>query len=1068
MSTLAIHCLGPLDIRLDDRPLAGFETQKARGLLVYLACHAGQPLSRAHLASLLWGESAPDHASRSLRQALVNLRRILPANVLCADRETVTFNPPAGFFLDVAVFAADPAAAELYRGDFLQGFDMRAAPQWEEWLMAQREAHQAHALAALEALAARHAARGEYGAATACWQRALAIDPWRESAHQGLMRVYLLSDQRSAALTQYQRCQAALQAGLGVAPLPETEALHERIRDGTDADATDLPPAATVFQLPFTGRGELHAQLMAAWQAAGRGGPRLLLVAGEAGLGKTRLIEEALRQIASYGVVVARGRCLEFGAEIPYRPVIEALRALLEANGEMLHVRPTWLAELSHLLPELSERFGGVAPSLAPDTARQRIFDAITYFLCACAGKSHVRSGRGAGLILFLDDLHWADQSTLDLLNHLLHAARQTAGDWWIIGAYRPEETALAHPLTRLRLGVTHEDLARQMTLTPLTGPAVAEVAAWLSADEAQTASLAAHLQCQSEGNPFILSEIVRDLQESGVLQPAAGRWRLVGALRSPCVSERVADVTLGRVARLPGSAQRLLNFAAVIGEPFTADLLTVIVPDAAPYLATSLAVWEAVGLVRSDPAGRLEFAHDRIRAAIYGGLTSDMRKLLHERIGQALLDCHAPVVPDDVAAQVAYHFERSLAPRRAAPYLAQAAEAAGRVYAHAAAADYYQRLLPLTAAAARPAVLLKLGQEQQHLREFGAAEAAYRDALACASAFRDHRAELAAWLQLTDLQIWRGEYTLALESATHATAAAHQAGDRAGAARAACLAGSAHFWTGHLRQAWALGAQALRAVAALQPAAAREEAASLRLLSMAGRQLGHFAPAQDYATRLLDLERAAGDRDGECTALNILGEIARLRGDFATAIGFYEQALVICRGLRIPILEGNFLSNCGGAQVGLGDYAGAEARLVAALALPALRDWPGLAETYRFLAGAYLGQGRLNEARPAAETALALSQQMGLTAMLAAAWRVLGCCGLTATDCAPRACFAQSLRLAQAAGMAGEHGWTLRAWAAYEQKCNAAPRGAALQLAAQAAFARLGMMWPQQEDMYV
>jgi tetratricopeptide (TPR) repeat protein len=379
-----------------------------------------------------------------------------------------------------------------------------------------------------------------------------------------------------------------------------------------------------------------------------------------------------------------------------------------------------------------------------------------------------------------------------------------------------------------------------------------------------------------------------------------------------------------------------------------------------------------------------------------------------------------------------------------------------------------YQRLLPLADAGLRPELLLKLGNEQQHLREFAAAEGSYRDALAGACARNDPRAELDAWLRLTDLQIWRGEYTLALESAMCAAAAGQRAGDRAGAARAACLAGSAHFWAGDLRQAWTLGEQALRAVAALQPAAAREEAASLRLLSMAGRQLGHFAAAHGYARRLLDLERAAGDRDGECTALNILGEIARLRGEFATAIGFYEQALAISRELHIPILEGNFLSNCGGAQVGLGDYAGAEARLVAALALPALRGWAGLAETYRFLAGAYLGQGRSHEAQAAAEKALALSQQAALTAMRVAAWRVLGCCGGAPTGAAPATCFAQSLRLARAVGMAGERGWTLRAWASYAQACGADRCGAALKIAAQATFARLGMAWPQRDAVYV
>ncbi|MBI4769268.1 MAG: AAA family ATPase, partial [Chloroflexi bacterium] len=576
-----------------------------------------------------------------------------------------------------------PPDVSLFTGGFLQGFDLRDAPLWEEWLQTRRETLQTRALLAMEAQGARLAAGGDYPLAAQYYLCALSMDLWREAAHQGLMRVYALSGDRAAALAQYERCRAALAEGLGVEPLPETQALYRQILEGLPLPAGGRRPVAPL--LPFVGRSNAHALLVADWQEC-RGGARLTLVEGEAGLGKTRLVEEVLRQVALRQARVACGQCVEFAAEVPYRPIVEALRSLLNGSPAFLSsLSPIWLAELTRLLPELRERYPDLPQprSGEGEAARQRLFEAATRYVRA-AGENPL-SVSGAALVFFLDDLHWADRATLDLLHHLVHALASAplpsgAGDVWFVGTVRPEETQLSDALTRMRQNLAHEGLARLLPLTPLSDGAVHQIAASLSDDPA----LASFLVSESGGNPFILSEVVKELQETGRLQPTpAGRWVVAGNLTSEMVPERVEELALQRVGRLPELARQWLNFAVVIGEPFAPDLLAEMVGEQQPALPPVLQAWQARRLLQPDAAGRYDFVHDKIRAAIYHYLAPDLRKLCHERVGQALLDravgyavgpsgswgpgLPSGAVPDEVAAQVAYHFERSFNPRHVA-----------------------------------------------------------------------------------------------------------------------------------------------------------------------------------------------------------------------------------------------------------------------------------------------------------------------------------------------------------------------------------------------------------------
>ncbi len=292
---LRLALLGKLEITLQDAPLTGFITSKAPALLSYLVL-SGRTLARERLAEMFWGEMSDTDAKNNLRQVLANLRHLLPSHII-TTRDAVTFDQTQPFWLDVQQFeehlrlaeAAPDAATRiqhvqgaiaLYRGDFLEGFHVRDAPDFDEWLLWQRERLGEQALQALQTLAAYHASRREYLAAIGCLRRLLGLDPWREEAHAQLILLLARSGQRSAALAQYQTCRRILAAELGVEPSAEVNALYERIR--AMGALPPLPSATT----PLVGRQSELDDL-----SAHLADPtcRLLTIVGPGGIGKTRL-----------------------------------------------------------------------------------------------------------------------------------------------------------------------------------------------------------------------------------------------------------------------------------------------------------------------------------------------------------------------------------------------------------------------------------------------------------------------------------------------------------------------------------------------------------------------------------------------------------------------------------------------------------------------------------------------------------------------------------------------------------------------------------------------------------
>ncbi|HOU12907.1 MAG TPA: AAA family ATPase, partial [Anaerolineae bacterium] len=670
-----LHLLGPVHVEHAGQPVHGFESRRALALLCYLAAQ-GQPQTRAHLADLFWPDKPEARGRGNLSRVLNNFNALLPSCV-SADRETVTFNA-AACWLDTGAFdalttpSADAGALSealtLYRDDFMAGMYLDDCPEFETWLVVERERWRQKAAAALHTLITYHTQRGEIEAGLRYTDCLLALDPWREEAHRHKMLLLALNGQRSAALKQYEACRRMLAEELGVTPTAETEALYDRICAEAEEKPASGVSEATAVSLPLVGREADHAWLLAQWEAARLNASGLTLVSGDAGIGKTRLAQEVLRFMAGRGAHILSGRCYEFHRAVPYQAIYEALRPTL-AQAAPAAVSLVRLLESDHVTPtERSALFAATAAHLARLRARQR-----------------------ASLVLFLDDLHWADSDTLDLLHYLIRGL--DAATCWFVGTFRPAEVLSDHPLTHLMQTLNRDGLLHTRTLSPLTVADVARLTAQMLNTTDETL-LADYLFRESEGNPFYLAELVAMLHEQGVLRPTPSGWKLLGAIPAALsLPARIQDVIMQRVQRLSASHQYLLMLAAAFGRPFEAAVLAEAGDYALDGVATALMEWQSRQLAR--PVGDLwDLAHDKIRAALYQSVPAPLRHLLHARLAAALERLH----PEEIAL-LAYHFDRAQQPELAARYMLLAGDQARLAYAHEQAIAFYQRGLELTGA---------------------------------------------------------------------------------------------------------------------------------------------------------------------------------------------------------------------------------------------------------------------------------------------------------------------------------------------------------------------------------
>ncbi len=1004
---LQFQLLGGLHISRDGVELRGFISRKAQALLVYLAL-----TRRAHfreaLQGLLWGDLPQNRAASNLRVTLNNLRRLVPQN-LEVTRAQVVFHLGETCHVDVVDFeqlvsqpeiSCQQAAANLYRGDLLDGFYVADSQAFDEWLLAVREHLRQTMLQMLHRLVAYHSARGEYRAGIDYASHLLALDPWREEAHRELMRLLALSGQRSAALAQYEQCRRLLAQELGLEPLEETAALYQQIKTWEGRGLAGLTETETRRvqppTLPFSGREREHAWLLEWWQEARRGAGRLCLVEGEGGIGKTRLVSEGLRYVETQRTCVLSGRCYEFGGSVPYQPIADALRPFLMQTPKVAQALKSsgWLAELSRLLPDLRQAYPDLPEPLQADheTARLRLFEAVARLLKEAA--------RGRMAALFVDDLQWADSSTLDLLHYLvrqLHSAPV-----WIIGAYRPEETSPSHPLTRLRQGLSRDHLVDHLSLTPLTPGAVAQIARSLFGDLAQGMALGEFLHTESEGNPFMLNETIASLQEQGVLicQPDVG-WQWQGPPAADLMPPSVQDVIMQRVGRLSEPARQLLKLAASAGWQFDAPLLQAAAGSESGAVESSLDEWLARRLVKPVIAG-YDFSHDKIRAAVYGAVSPPQQKSLHHKIGEALESLHHER-PEAVCEALAYHFGRAGVCEKALAYLPLAAAKAASVYANEQALDYYQRALALCPSSDERCwrILLEQADILSLVGKYEAAITACQQVATGANALWQAQ----AYHSLAQISRLQRDY----EAARRFVLESEQAALSAAATP----------------EAEGLRARLLQAQADIE------------------REQTNLGRAQELFEAALAVYQKTDDAHGLAGCFKGLGDILSARGSYSQARQRYEQAFDIFQRLEDKQSAGACLRDIATSSWRLRDYtASRQAALESLEICRAICDRQGEAAALNSLGLSAIVQGDHDETQRCWRASVAIYCELGLDKRAAPGLHNLGISYMDSGNLpASLQCLEQALEINHAAGVRrdqaldlgwlGKLHWLLRDYAA-------------------------------------
>jgi DNA-binding SARP family transcriptional activator len=669
MDAEALHArlLGPMDLRLGEQQLPPLDSARAESLLAYLLLHRDAPQPRQRLAFLLWPGSTEGQAQTNLRKVLHNLRRALPS----ADRlietgpRTLRWRADAPLWLDVEQFERALAegrleeAVETYAGELLEG-------RYDEWLVDERERLAALYLEALEGLARQYESRRRWPEAIRWVERLVAHDPLREESSRLLMRYCHASGDRARAVRAYHVCATTLERELGIEPSPETRAFYESLVAAAPADA-GTQAAAPVGRVPasaaratapgtspFVGRAAERARLTAMWRAAASGQAQAVLVTGEAGVGKTRLVDE-LR--AHTGAVVVEARAYPAEGPLAYGIATAWLRSQPVA-ARLSRIDRPYLTELARLLPELAAHVP--PPEPLPETElRPRLFGAIARAVLAA----------GAPLLLEVDDVQWADAQSLRVIHYLLRTA--PSARLLVVATARREELDEGHPLTGLATALEAFGRFSEIRLGRLSREDTALLAERITGAPLDPAGLE-RLYADSEGNPLFVVE---------ALQPDA-----------PAGAPKVQAVIAGRLARISQPATALAGAAAAIGRAFTADVLAAATGlEEQAFVAALDELWRR-GIVRAHGPTAYDFSHGRIRDAAYATLSPPRQRQAHLAIARALEQSQGAA-----AAAVALHYENAGATAAAVRWYERAAETAQWLHAHRDAVRALERALALS-----------------------------------------------------------------------------------------------------------------------------------------------------------------------------------------------------------------------------------------------------------------------------------------------------------------------------------------------------------------------------------
>ena len=705
---LFLRMLGGPSLCANGSTLTGQATQRHRlALLALLASSRSRPQSRDKLVAWLWPERDVEHARNLLNQGVHALRRAIGEAGIISSQNELRLDP-AAVACDVVAFEDAIAGGELeraiglYTGPFLDGFHLPGASEFEHWADGERDRLRRSYSRSLERLAQAAEERREWRSAVERWRGLVSEEPYDARLTLRLMRALEGAGDRAGALRQARLHTSLLQQEFGARPNPDVVALADRLRImATTTDPVEAlnggpgrsrvesfphPPALEAPVLALVGRTAEWECLTRTWLAGRRGPPRCLLVSGVAGIGKTRLVEEFVRWADRQSAAIAMSRCYGTVGRLPYAPLADWLRspALRHSVAALPEV---WRAELAGLLPEV-----GIQPSetgsrrdVPQVEARHRFFEAMVR---AIAEAPHP-------LLLFIDDIQWADRDTLEWIRYLLRGQDRL---WVVVVAtLRLGEVPLEDRLDQVLLDLRRDGRLDEVPLEPLDVADTAALGAAVAGGTLDPAAARA-LHLETEGHPLYIVEMMRSKAAEldgavPAIETSARRASTGSGARQP-LPQRVLATIEARLAQLSAPCRMVVGVAAVIGREFRMDLLSEGSGIGEDEAASALDELLERRLVREQSDGSYDFSHANIREVAYAGLSSARRRLLHQRIARALIASAAGSTGS--AAAIARHLEQGGLLEEAVPYFERAAEVATRIYAYEEAIGHLNQALAL------------------------------------------------------------------------------------------------------------------------------------------------------------------------------------------------------------------------------------------------------------------------------------------------------------------------------------------------------------------------------------
>ncbi len=991
MAGLHFELLGGFSVRFEGGQPCPLPTRKAHALLAYLALPAGRFHSREKLTALLWGDTAEVQARQSFRQALFSIRRAVGDGraLLLTQGDTIALNAEL-VFVDVAELESALTdgsidglvrAATLYKGDLLDGFSVDEPP-FEEWRIVERERLRERALEGLARLLRQQLLADGPEPAIQTALRILAMDPLQEAVHRALMKLLLRQGRRAAALQQYQVCVASLQRELGAEPEEETRELyreilraagHVRGRSAAPPTLTSMATGAGAAEAPMIGRETELARLRSALGQMFDAGGNVVVLNGEAGIGKSRLIQEFAADAAGRGARAVVGRCHETEQTLPLHPWIEALR------GDRLTLDPRLRdrlgaatgAELVRVFPELAT--AGEEP-VTLGAQHALLFDALAD-LIATEATEHP-------MVLIVEDLHWIDTMSARFLAYLGRRIHRLPV--LIVASMRPEElvdgTVLAQALAELRKDGQLDEIVLRSLSEEETRRLARSLHLGVRAGRGGN-QIVNDIWAASEGNPFIIVESIRAMRDHARDDDARG----IGLAR------RVQDFVASRLERLGERPRQLVAAAAVIGRDFAFPLLARAArlgePQAAEVVEELVRrrVLQAVG-------DRLEFSHDWIRRVAYESLLPTTRAVLHSATGDALEELHRDRL-DDVADQLGYHYLHAGDTPKALPHLVRFAELAAQRYALDEAAQAFQQALAAVEqlpaserdrarldVGLRQAFLLSILGRQHEILEVLRSQAPHLERVSDPLLLSEY------YFRLGLTQYFLGDHGASQRAAEHALREAERAGDPGSTGKALHVLSLGAFDAGRPREGMAC---ATRAIPLLDRPRTRPwlglvyHDLSLNCIAAgaldAALEAAHSVDEIGRTERLPRLRAFAG--------YSIAWALA-LQGEHARAIEIAKQTLEFSRDPMVAALVSGAMAR---STLEGGDAASAVTVLTGVVAQLGSTLRHGQIRHMALLSEAQLATGNAIAARETATRALELSEADGMPFNLGLARRALG-----------------------------------------------------------------------------